>query len=146
MSVAAGSGPAPLDAVALRRFLDGPNRDIREHVRAVLCRPEFAKPEVPPPTDEYRAKVSEWARLLASIGGTALGFPVEFGGLDQVGGAIAGFETLALHDLSLLVKCGVQFGLFGGAVLHLGTRHHHERYLADIASLELPGCFAMSET
>ena len=26
-----------------------------------------------------------------------------------------------MGDLSLLVKCGVQFGLFGGAILHLGT-------------------------
>jgi acyl-CoA oxidase len=63
-----------------------------------------------------------------------------------VGESVAAFETLALGDLSLLVKCGVQFGLFGGAVLHLGTKRHHARYLADIASLELPGCFAMTET
>ena len=56
------------------------------------------------------------------------------------------FETLAMGDLSLLVKCGVQFGLFGGAILHLGTEAHHERYLRDVASLELPGCFAMTET
>ena len=50
------------------------------------------------------------------------------------------------RDLSLLVKCGVQFGLFGGAVHHLGTRKHHERYLERIASFELPGAFAMSES
>jgi acyl-CoA oxidase len=31
-------------------------------------------------------------------------------------------------------------------VLHLGTRPHHERYLKQIATLELPGCFAMTET
>ena len=37
-------------------------------------------------------------------------------------------------------------GLFGGAVLHLGTEKHHERYLRDITSVELPGCFAMTET
>jgi acyl-CoA oxidase len=49
------------------------------------------------------------------------------------------FETLALGDLSVLVKFGVQFGLWGGAVNHLGTKRHHERYLARIASLELPG-------
>ena len=42
------------------------------------------------------------------------------------------FETLAFGDLSLLVKVGVQFGLFGGAILHLGTERHHERYLADL--------------
>ena len=123
-----------VDAVALRRLLDGENREIREHVRAVLCRPEFAKGPTPPPTPEYRELVLEWTRKLASTGGTALGFPSEFGGLDRVGGAIAAFETLGHSDLSLLVKCGVQFGLFGGAVLHLGTRKHHERYLADLVS------------
>jgi acyl-CoA oxidase len=46
----------------------------------------------------------------------------------------------------LLVKIGVQFGLFGGAVLHLGTRTHHETLLEDILTLSLPGCFAMTET
>ena len=53
----------------------------------------------------------------------------------------------AFGDLSLLVKVGVQFGLFGGAVLHLGTQRHHER-LPDATSrrCELPGCFAMTET
>ena len=51
-----------------------------------------------------------------------------------------------MGDLSLLVKCGVQFGLFGGAILHLGTERHHERYLRDVASFDLPGCFAMTET
>jgi acyl-CoA oxidase len=145
MSLDGAGGPQAVDAVALRRLLDGPNRDVREHVRAVLCRPEFEKPPTLPPTEEYRAKVSEWTRTLASTGGTALGFPAEFGGLDRVGGAVSAFEVLAHHDLSLLVKCGVQFGLFGGAVLHLGTRRHHERYLPAIASFELPGCFAMTE-
>jgi acyl-CoA oxidase len=135
-----------LDAVALRRFLDGDYALVREHVRAVLGRPEFAKEDRVPPTDEYRERVREGARILARTGGPSLLFPREYGGLGQVGAAIAAFETLAHSDLSLLVMCGVQFGLFGGAVHHLGTRKHHERYLAGIASLELPGCFAMSET
>jgi acyl-CoA oxidase len=59
---------------------------------------------------------------------------------------VAGFETLGIGDLSLLVKCGVQFGLFGGAVLHLGTERHHKAYLRGVISAELPGCFAMTET
>jgi acyl-CoA oxidase len=58
---------------------------------------------------------------------------------------VAAFETLAYGDLSLLVKFGVQFGLWGGAVHQLGTKRHHDRYLKQIASLELPGCFAMTE-
>jgi acyl-CoA oxidase len=139
-------GLSSVDAVALRRFLDGENALVREHVRAVLSRPEFAKPPAAPPTDHYREQVMERARTLAATGGPALLFPPEFGGLGRVGAAITSFETLAHSDLSLLVKCGVQFGLFGGAVHHLGTRKHHEAYLAKIASLELVGCFAMSET
>ena len=135
-----------VDPVALRRFLDGGYAIVREYERAMLSQPEFAKPPAPPPTDRYREQVSERARILAATGGPSLLFPKEYGGLGQVGAAIASFETLAHSDLSLLVKCGVQFGLFGGAVHHLGTRKHHQAYLAKIASLELPGCFAMSET
>ena len=138
-------GPAPVDAVALRWFLDGEHREIRELIRGVISRPEFTEADWPLAGEAYREQVLEWSRLLAGSGGTAMGFPSEWGGLDRVGGAVAAFETMAHSDLSLLVKCGVQFGLFGGAVLHLGTRKHHERYLERITSLELPGCFAMSE-
>ena len=49
-------------------------------------------------------------------------------------------------DLSVLVKVGVQFGLFGGAILQLGTEQHHEAYLADLVTGKLMGCFAMTET
>ncbi len=52
---------------------------------------------------------------------------------------------LGYHDLSLAVKFGVQFGLFGGSVASLGTQRHHEKYLTDIGTLELPGCYAMTE-
>ncbi len=90
--------------------------------------------------------VFDWSTFLADQGHTNLGLPEVYGGGGDVGASIAAFETLALGDLSLLVKTGVQFGLFGGAILHLGTRVHHDRYLAEIASLELPGCFAMSES
>ena len=145
MSAAEDRRPDRVDAVALRKFLDGEHREIRELIRGVVSRPEFTDVDWPLTDEAYREQVMEWMRLLASSGGTAMGFPAEFGGLDRVGGAVASFETLAHSDLSLLVKIGVQFGLFGGAVLHLGTRKHHERYLRAITSFELPGCFAMSE-
>jgi acyl-CoA oxidase len=73
-------------------------------------------------------------------------FPESAGGTADPGGAIAAFEMLGHGDLSLLVKCGVQFGLFGGAVHHLGNEKHHEKYLRDIANAKLPGCFAMTES
>ncbi|HMJ36883.1 MAG TPA: acyl-CoA dehydrogenase [Baekduia sp.] len=133
------------DVAALRRLLDGEHAAIRDMTRQWLARPSSApRPDLP--LEEHREQVLVWARELAEAGETAIGFPTEFGGRGQVGGSIAAFETLAFGDLSLLVKCGVQFGLFGGAVLHLGTRRHHEAYLSDITSLRLPGCFAMTET
>jgi len=133
------------DPAKLRALLDGEHAPTRDRVREWLTVPGNG-PVADLPIEEHRAKVLAWATELASQGDTAMGYPVEYGGKDAVGRSVAGFETLAFGDLSLLVKCGVQFGLFGGAVLHLGTERHHERHLARIARLDLPGCFAMTET
>jgi acyl-CoA oxidase len=132
------------DPSALLRLLDGRYAEVRQELRAVLCRPEFA-PVVAMPTAEYRERVLDWAKSLAAEGLTAPGFPERYGGRGDPGASVAGFETVALGDLSLLVKFGVQFGLWGGAVQQLGTQRHHERYLRPTATLELAGCFAMTE-
>ena len=52
----------------------------------------------------------------------------------DLGHFVATFEALAAFDLSLVVKFGVQFGLWGGSVYFLGTEQHHERYLDDVAA------------
>jgi acyl-CoA oxidase len=135
---------APSPAAELRRFLDGPHAAVRDRMREWLSHEENA-PSADLPLEEHRAQVLEWARELAARGDTVAGFPERYGGRGDLGGFISGFEMLGFGDLSLMVKVGVQFGLWGGAVLHLGTERHHERYLADIASLALPGCFAMTE-
>ncbi|MFQ5527885.1 MAG: acyl-CoA dehydrogenase [Thermoanaerobaculia bacterium] len=130
---------------ALAALLDAPYADLRSRVRTLLSEPEFAyKLELD--RKSYRRIVTAWCRKLAQDGLGALSFPEACGGADDLGGFIAVFETLAHHDTSLLVKFGVQFGLFGGSVLQLGTERHHREYLKAIGSMELPGCFAMSET
>jgi acyl-CoA oxidase len=146
MSTTTSQQPSvPVDAVAVQRLLDGEHAETRQKIREVLSRPQLVR-VYGLHREEYRDRVLEWARVLADEGVTALSYPPGLGGTGNVGASIAAFETVAFGDLSLLVKYGVQFGLFGGAVLHLGTREHHERYLRDIAALELPGCFAMTET
>jgi acyl-CoA oxidase len=124
--------------------LDGRYRELREQVRSFMSSDALA-PVLGLDVEAYRAQVASWMGLVASSGLGVPGFPVEYGGLGDPGGNVAAFETLGHGDLSLLVKFGVQFGLWGGAVLHLGTLVHHERYLRGIASVELPGCFAMTE-
>src|SRR3954469_4154522 len=129
----------------LRRRLDGPYPDTRERVRGWLST-EGNEPRDELPMEEHREKVLEWVKELASQGDTAIGYPKAYGGQNSPGRSVTSFETLAMGDLSLLVKCGVQFGLFGGAILHLGTERHHEAYLRGVASMQLPGCFAMTES
>jgi acyl-CoA oxidase len=129
----------------LRTLLDGPYPETRERVRWWLSQPGN-EPADDLPMEEHRERVLAWVRELSSEGDTAMGYPVEYGGKGSPGRSVTSFETLAFGDLSLLVKCGVQFGLFGGAILHLGTERHHERYLRDVATMDLPGCFAMTET
>ncbi|MGY2872970.1 alkylation response protein AidB-like acyl-CoA dehydrogenase [Marmoricola sp. URHA0025 HA25] len=95
---------------------------------------------------DFRERVLQIVRELAGTGQTGMGFPVEYGGGGDIGASVAAFETMAFGDLSVLVKVGVQFGLFGGAILQLGTERHHDAYLAPLVRAELMGCFAMTET
>jgi acyl-CoA oxidase len=141
--------PAPaFDVAAMTRLLDGERHDLRQRVRELLAGDDFAylPDEVTSDRRAYRERVFAWCRRLAEEGLGSLAMPEEHGGQGDPGGFVAAFETLAHHDLSLLVKFGVQFGLFGGAVLQLGTERHHAAYLPGAATLELPGCFAMTET
>lgn len=54
-------------------------------------------------------------------------------------------ELCAPIDLSLMIKFGVQFSLWGCSVLNLGTEKHKKRFAEDIDGFRLPGCFAMTE-
>jgi acyl-CoA oxidase len=129
----------------LRAFLDGDWRTVRDEARTLAADPRFGV-TVGATVEEQRARVLEQLLILAGPGHSGLGFPKAYGGSNDVGASITAFEMLGFADPSLLVKAGVQWGLFGGAVLHLGTRRHHEQYLPDIISGALLGCFAMTET
>jgi acyl-CoA oxidase len=136
---------AAADPALIRGFLDGRWREIRERARELGEDPRFAV-ETGEDTETQRARVLERMQALAEQGYSAAGFPTRYGGSNDVGGSITGFEMLAMGDLSLLVKAGVQWGLFGGAILHLGTERHHAAYLRDVIALDLLGCFAMTES
>jgi hypothetical protein len=55
----------------------------------------------------------------------------------------AAHEVLALADVSAATKLTVQYNLFGGTVLKLGTQRHHDLLLKGIDSLEDVGCFGL---
>jgi acyl-CoA oxidase len=143
--------PAPVgghvDLVGgMRDLLDGSHADVRRKVIDGLT--PFASVLEDAETmssDDFRERVRDLLVELSGSGLTGLGFPEEYGGGGHIGASIAAFEALAHGDLSVLVKAGVQFGLFGGAILQLGTKRHHDAYLADVVAARTLGCFAMTE-
>ncbi len=137
---------APADSqrsAAMRTVLDGEHRETRDGIREFLSDPERRAYGLD--TQAYRAKVTTWLDELAQAGFGALAFPGVTTEQPDLGAFFAAFETLALGDLSLLIKCGVQFGLFGGSIFFLGRPEQRAAYLPGAATLEIPGCFAMSE-
>ncbi len=137
--------PPAFDVAALQAVLDGDRADVRNRIRALLQDPFFAYPEPSISKEEYRELVLRWLQRLADEGLGGLAFPTAYGGAGSIGDFIASFETIAFHDLSLVVKYGVQFGLWGGSVAQLGGEAQKAELLPRIASLDLPGAFAMSE-
>lgn len=136
-------GTPPWDVAELAALVDGPHREVKARVRRILSRSDFAY-RYDLNVAEYRERVLAWTKVLADERIGALGFPGSVGGAGDVGGFVAAFATVAQHDLSLLTKFGVQFGLFAGAVMRLGTERHHP-LVAGALGLDPLGSFAMTE-
>jgi acyl-CoA oxidase len=133
------------DPKLMQEVLDGSKIELIQKVKDTLNKPEFAYHQHEKIVDQ-RAQVLEWCKLLAKEGYGSWAFPREFGGRADMEGYFTIMETLSYHDLSMVIKFGVQFGLWGMSIYFLGTEKHHQKYLKDIGTLELPGCFAMTET
>jgi acyl-CoA oxidase len=129
----------------LRNTLDGRWRDVKNRARKQMSNEVF-RPHYTPNTVIARTKALEQLKIIAAAGGADDGFRKEHGGTGDVGAAVTTIEMLAMSDLSLMVKAGVQWGLFGGAIENLGTERHHDAYVQRIIDLDLLGCFAMTET
>ena len=56
----------------------------------------------------------------------------------------AAHEIAAVIDPDMATKMTVQFNLFGGTLLKLGTERHHH-ILSDIDSFDQVGCFGLTE-
>jgi acyl-CoA oxidase len=145
VGLAVSKADARIDTESLGRYLLGSWAEARLAARRLTGLPEMRRVDGQS-LDEHRATVFHQLELLVEHGGVHKAFPKSLGGEDDHGGNIAGFEELVTADPSLQIKSGVQWGLFGAAVLHLGTERHHKAFLPAIMSLEVPGAFAMTET
>ena len=135
--------PPPFDLGAMSALIDGKYAEHKSSLRRTLADLGWSY-EYDKPKEQLRQTTTSRIRTLASMGWGKYAYPGVTSDGD-LGHFVATFETLAYFDLSLVVKYGVQFGLWGGSVYFLGTEKHHQRYLPDVASGKLLGCFAMSE-
>ena len=130
-------------AKALQTVLDGDFPEAREETRNLL-----ADPDILPRTDldleQSRARTTEHLQRVLESGMPNHAFRANQGGTGETGRCLTSIEMLGHADLSLMVKSGVQWGLFGGAVGNLGTERHQEM-VGKLMNLEALGCFAMTE-
>ncbi|HTU61759.1 MAG TPA: acyl-CoA dehydrogenase [Polyangiales bacterium] len=125
----------------LRTLLDGPNADVRDQVRSLLNEDPAFQQRRTEDKDAHRELVLEQCRVLTRLPLMQQTGPMPAQAVSQFAAA---FETIAQYDLSLVVKFGVQFGLYANAIEKLGTAPHH-KLLPEIRRAELLGCFAMTE-
>ncbi|WP_120005220.1 acyl-CoA dehydrogenase [Nesterenkonia muleiensis] len=135
---------AAVDTAHLEEVLLGRWAETRRTAREVLKDPQFHKTENLTKED-HRERTLKQAHALVEAGAVHRAFPEEFGGDAAHGANIAAFEELVTADPSLQIKSGVQWGLFGAAVMHLGSAEHQKRWLPGIMDLSVPGAYAMTE-
>lgn len=136
---------ARIDVAGVTDLLLGTWAETRREAREMIKDPAFWRVEGMP-MPEHRERVLTQLHLLVENGASGRAFPAQYGGLDDNGANLAGFQELVLADPSLQIKSGVQWGLFGSAIYQLGTKEHHDRWLPSVMNMELPGAFAMTET
>ncbi|KJL43860.1 MULTISPECIES: acyl-CoA dehydrogenase [Microbacterium] len=142
---AAEASDPRIDIAAVTDLLLGTWGETRREAREMIKDPAFWRIEGQP-MPEHRERVLTQLHLLVEHGGSRRAMPEKFGGLNDNGANLAGFQELVLADPSLQIKSGVQWGLFGSAVFQLGTEKHHDKWMPGITDLSIPGAFAMTET
>ena len=142
---AADRPPADLTS-ELTRVLDGRWGHVRRRLRAHDDVTRFAPPTAELTTEEHRRYTTRQLLAMTSEDFASAGMAKGMGGTGDFGASVTAFEMLGHGDLSLLVKAGVQFGRFGGALANHGTARHHTAYVPGMLDGTLLGCFAMTET
>ena len=106
------------DPSKLQAILDGRAAEDYRAYRELLASTSFASGYIHD-KEAYRLKIMEWCKELGRRGLGALSFPEAYGGQNNFWAYSALFNTMAQKDVSLTIKYGVQFGLFGGSVYGL---------------------------
>lgn len=131
-------------AERLQEVLDGRFAAIRKEARDFVSTPEMAPLPADLPKGDYRQLTLDRIHMLIDKGYTRMPYDPKHGGGGQGSAYINIGEIIAHADMSLAVKQGVQFGLFGTSIERLGTEKH-QRLIEDVITGKLLGGFGMTE-
>jgi len=136
--VMGGSSVVGFDVQAMRKLVDHDNHQMRENFTKLLMDPIF-QPRYDLTLDEERDLALKRLKAVCDAGYISV--------LDFHRNPLKVFAAheLAVIDPAMGTKMTVQFNLFGGTVLKLGTDRHHDVLLKGIDDLSEVGCFALTE-
>lgn len=135
--------PNPDASTDLRTLLDGKWADVRNMSRELLNDSFF----LPDPTRTMAEAREDIIARLMRVRESDMpkgAFSEMNGGTNDNGSTLTGLEMIGHVNLAIMVKGGVQWGLWGGVVDALGTERHAE-LVKKIIDLEALGCFGMTE-
>ncbi|NWN87132.1 MAG: acyl-CoA dehydrogenase family protein [Micrococcaceae bacterium] len=133
-----------LDQDTLQELLLGPWAEDRRQIRKIMEEPVFHH-QFNLTKEEQRDLTLKQLHELADRKLIGKAYPTEFGGKENPGANVAGFAEMFHANPSMQIKGGVQWGLFGSAILTLGNEEQHRKWLPGVLNLELPGVYAMTE-
>lgn len=129
------------DAAKMTHLLDHDNHDMRNRFRQFQKNPETRmKPRYNISLSDERDLALKRLKIIADNQ-----FISVLNFRDNPLQVFAAHELVGVVDPSTCTKMTVQFNLFGGTVLKLGTERHHAKLLEGIDSLEEVGCFGLTE-
>ena len=127
------------DLEKMTEILDHDNLQMRKDFRRFVADPVMTPKYNIPLAEEREMSLQRLQRICDS------GFISVMDFINNPLRIFAAHELAAIIDPAMTVKMTVQFNLFGGTVLKLGTKRHHDKLLKGIDTLDDVGCFALTE-
>ncbi|XP_013379975.1 acyl-coenzyme A oxidase, peroxisomal isoform X1 [Lingula anatina] len=128
------------DMEKMTALLDHDNHEMRKKFREYLSNDPDIIPQYNIPLEEEREKALKILQRICDLQFISV--------LDFKNNPLrifAAHELVAIIDPATATKMTVQFNLFGGTVLKLGTERHLNKLLAGIDTLDDIGCFGLTE-
>ncbi|CAH8280862.1 unnamed protein product [Arabidopsis lyrata] len=130
-----------VDGQALSLYMRGKHMDIQEKIFDFYnSRPDLQTPIEISKDDHRELCMNQLLGLVREAGIRPFRYVA-----DDPEKYFAIMEAVGSVDMSLGIKMGVQYSLWGGSVINLGTKKHRDKYFDGIDNLDYTGCFAMTE-